>query len=61
MTDVKSGRGFFGYVSSYLTMPRRSLAEAERDREAQQRLDEEARRLVDDARAVRRTKTEPRS
>jgi hypothetical protein len=60
MTDIKSGKKFFGYVSAYLTRPPRSLTEAERDREAQQRLDWDAELQVEAKAALDRSK-EPRS
>jgi hypothetical protein len=59
MTDIKSARHYFGYVSAYLTRPTRSLAEAERDREAaQEPPDQEAEPQID-AKAARAG--EPRS
>ncbi len=45
MTGTKSSKEIVGYVSAYLKQMPRSLADAERDHEAQQHLDEEAKLL----------------
>jgi hypothetical protein len=56
MTVAKSTTETLGYVSAYLNQPQRSLAEAEKDREAAQRRDQEA-ESQDNVNAGRETAT----